>query len=69
MFGFIVMGVSVGVRGTRANRDRDDCLVGHTTTSSFGGLDQALQNTREQGADDRASDGRHRCPVGVRVRA
>jgi hypothetical protein len=47
----------------RASRDRDDGLIGHTAAVSLSEYSQALQNTRKQGIDDGASDGRRGCCV------
>lgn len=51
------VGVTVRARG-RANRDRHDGLVGHTAAVPLSEYSQALQNTRKQGIDNRASDRR-----------
>jgi len=61
MLGFVVVGTGVGVGagvgmtlrvGGRANRDRDDGLVGDTAALPSSEHSQALQNTCEQRIDD-----------------
>ena len=72
MLGFVVvrmkvgmvmrMGMTVRVRGS-ANGDWDDGLVGYTAALPFGEYSQALQDSRDQGINDRARDGCCGCRV------